>query len=236
MKTITFKDLGINKHLLKNDAPKTHIPKKTENKDNDGRQVLRGKSVKRNTKNIYRRAFSESSLLDILEHDLEEGYSYHCLTGGDIDALSFLKVIVRQQSLKYCLLSTWCMAMEDVGQIKEWIDSGVIERMDCYCGEIFPGSYPLEYKELSAIANKSGGRVCIFRNHSKVFAGTGKKFAFGIASSANINTNPRTENTVVTIDRELFKFYKSYFDGIVSFTKDSNKWTPWEAKHARKTK
>ena len=45
----------------------------------------------------------------------------------------------------------------------------------------------------------------------------GPKFAFGIQTSANINTNPRTENGCITIDRELYEFYKAYFDGIKSF-------------------
>ena len=61
------------------------------------------------------------------------------------------------------------------------------------------------------------GRFALFRNHSKVYAGTGPLFSFGIQSSANINTNPRTENTCVTIDRGLFEFYKAYYDGIKSF-------------------
>lgn len=58
------------------------------------------------------------------------------------------------------------------------------------------------------------GRVVSFKNHSKIFAGVGEKFAFVIESSANINTNPRTEQGVITISRDLFEFYKQYFDGI----------------------
>lgn len=54
---------------------------------------------------------------------------------------------------------------------------------------------------------------------TKIMAGTGDKFAFVIESSANINTNPRTENTVVTIDEGLYRFHKDYFDGIVSIEK-----------------
>lgn len=62
-------------------------------------------------------------------------------------------------------------------------------------------------------------RLCVFRNHSKIYAGEGDKFAFAIETSANINTNPRTEQGVVTIDRGLYEFYKAYFDGIESFEK-----------------
>lgn len=62
-----------------------------------------------------------------------------------------------------------------------------------------------------------GGRVAFFRNHSKIYAGIGPKFAFGIETSANVNTNPRTENGCITISEEIYRFYKEYFDGITSF-------------------
>jgi hypothetical protein len=86
-----------------------------------------------------------------------------------------------------------------------------------YLGEIFPGTYKLEYALLKPIIEKYGGRVAIFKNHSKIFAGYGNKYAFGIETSANINTNPRTENGCITIGKEIYEFYKSYFDGIISF-------------------
>ena len=57
----------------------------------------------------------------------------------------------------------------------------------------------------------------MFRNHSKIFAGIGQKFAFGIQTSANINTNPRTENGCIQIGSDIYNFYKDYYDGIVSF-------------------
>lgn len=57
----------------------------------------------------------------------------------------------------------------------------------------------------------------MFRNHSKIFAGVGEKFAFGIETSANVNTNPRTENGCITISNEIYEFYKDYFDKIESF-------------------
>lgn len=182
--------------------------------------------MRRKTKDIYRRAFSELSLMEILG-PLKKDTSYHVMTAGNIDALSFLKHILKEQPLKYCLFSTWCMAMDDIAQFDEWLTAGRIGRLDGYCGEIFPGTYAKEYAALKPIIEKRGGRVAVFRNHSKVFAGLGQKYAFGIASSANINTNPRTENTVITTSAEAFNFYKDYFDGIKSYTKDFTDWRKW---------
>lgn len=101
-------------------------------------------------------------------------------------------------------------------------------RMDAYVGEIFPGSYSKEHVELKKIIEETGGRVCVFRNHAKIFAGRAAEYDFVIESSANINTNPRSENTVITIDKGLYEFYKSFYDGINSFTKDPEGWRPYE--------
>ncbi len=76
------------------------------------------------------------------------------------------------------------------------------------------------WKKLNEVFNKyQCGRIAVFKNHSKIYAGYGNKFHFGIETSANINTNPRTENGCITISEELFHFYKDYFDKIVSFVK-----------------
>lgn len=165
---------------------------------------------------LYRRAYSETQLLDVVDFSYKEGHSYHFITGGDVDSLSFLKTVLRQQDLDYLLFSTWCMAAEDIRQIDEWISEGRIRRMDAYVGEIFPTTYKVEWAMLKDMMQRHGcGRLVAFRNHSKIFAGYGR-FPFVIESSANINTNPRTENACITIDKGLFEFMKEYFDGINS--------------------
>lgn len=173
--------------------------------------------LEREMRTIYRRAYSETQLLDVTPREFKEGYSYNFLTGGDVDALSYLKVILRQQNLKYCLFSTWCMACDDILQFKEWLEVGKIKKLDAYVGEIFPKSYSQEWDALKKVIPAYGGRIGVFMNHSKIFAGVGNKFAFGIQTSANINTNPRTENANITIGKEIFEFYKDYFDKIESF-------------------
>lgn len=183
--------------------------------------------LKRETVHLYRRAFSESKLFDIIDRDFTPGATYHCISGGDIDSLSYVKHIIRQQDLNYLLLSTWCMANDDVLQLREWVEAGKIKRLDAYCGEIFPGSYSVQHEGLKKVVDLCSGRVAIFRNHAKVYAGTGDKFSFGIESSANINTNPRTENTTITVSQDIFEFYKDFFDKIRSFNRDYDNWKIW---------
>jgi hypothetical protein len=184
----------------------------------------KARSVITRTKQFYRRFVSERSLEERLDWQFEDGAAYHVISGGDIDSLSFLKMALRQQRVKYLILSTWCMAMQDVEEIERYISLGRIGRLDSYVGEIFKASYFNEWERLNALHKRYGGRAAIFRNHAKVYAGFGGCFDFVIESSANINTNPRTEQTVITVDTKLARFYKEFFDGIKSFERNFDGW------------
>lgn len=127
----------------------------------------------------------------------------------------------------------WCMAMEDAQEIAGWVERGMIEHLDFYVGEIFKNGYRGVRDAIEKIARSTGGRVARFRNHSKVMAGFGEHFGFTIESSANINTNPRTEQTVITVDDDLALFYKEFFDGINSFDAGFEDWTPYQITGAR---
>lgn len=190
-------------------------------------EVIQARAIKRMDKIYARRAWGEKSLAGILGPELEPGATYHVMSGGDIDSLSYLMHIIGQQKLDYCLFSTWCMAMPDVLQFGRWLEDGMIKRLDAYVGEIFINSYPECWGTLCEILKKYNGRVCVFRNHAKIFAGTGPKYDFSIESSANINTNPRTENATISISSEMFHFYKDFFDGITSFDRTFDEWEKW---------
>ena len=185
------------------------------------------RSTKTLDRHQMRRATSEKALEEALDWNWEPGAAYHVISGGDIDALSFLKMALRQQPLDYLAFSTWCMAVADIAELERYMALGRIGRVDSYVGEIFKGSYASEYSRLVALHKAHGGRVCIFRNHSKVFVGFGPAFAFVVETSANINTNPRAENFVITINADLARFYKGYFDGITSFERNFDDWKPF---------
>ena len=174
------------------------------------------------------RLLSEESAAEVLPWHFEDGASYHCISFGDVDSLTYLRHIVRQQPLEYLLLSTWCMAAEDARELADWVERGFVGRVDFYVGEIFKGGYRGVKEMLQDIADGCGGRVARFRNHSKVMAGFGDRFAFAIESSANVNTNPRCEQTVITIDRGLAEFYKDFYDGINDFDGLYKDWKPYQ--------
>lgn len=169
---------------------------------------------------LWRKASSEKALEEEINWHFREGDCYHCFSFGDVDSFSFFKMVLRQQHIRYAAISTWCMAGEDVSDLRRWHERGLIDRVDFFVGEIFQRSYPDVYAAVREFIAECGGRLVIFRNHSKVMAIAGERFDCLIESSANINTNPRSENTVVTVDRELTAKYIQLFSEIVPFNRD----------------
>lgn len=176
---------------------------------------------RRGARHISRKCKSEKSLEESIPWHFEEGDCFHCFSFGDVDSLTFFKMVLRQQHVHYLALSTWCMAGEDVKDLRQWHEQGLLDRVDFYFGEIFQGSYAEIYADALAFTRECGGRVVIFRNHSKIMAIHGERFDCLIESSANVNTNPRSENTVVTVDKDLTRDYIELLNGINSFNKDS---------------
>jgi hypothetical protein len=187
------------------------------------------RAVKTKNRTELRRAKSEAHLFENLPPPLDLGASYHVISQGDVDSISFLARILAEAPMEYVILSTWCMALPDVEQIAGWLESGRIGRLDAYGGEIFPNQYPDVHRRFCDVLRAHSGRVGIFRNHAKVYAGTGEAFSFAIESSANVNTNPRTENTVVSFGSDIFEFYKAFYDGIKSFNRDFDDWKAWRS-------
>lgn len=205
--------------LPKREEPKAEELKEPEEPENlnADKSVQVKKTVNRHA---MRRVLSELALEKELPWHFEQGVSYHCISFGDVDALTYLRCIVKQQRLKYCLLSTWCMASEDIREIRSWLEQGFIGRVDFYIGEIFRASYYKQYEELTALCKTLGGRVCMFRNHAKIMVALGERFDAVIESSANVNQNPRSEQSVITVSSELAVWYKNFFDGIKSFERN----------------
>lgn len=179
-------------------------------------------------RHVMRRVTSELALEKELPWHFEQGVSYHCISFGDVDALTYLRCIVKQQKLKYALVSTWCMASTDIAEIRNWIQRGYIGRCDFYVGEIFKASYYKQYEELNELCRELGGRVAICRNHAKIIVVFGERFDAVVESSANVNTNPRIEQAVITVDSDLAEWYKKFFDSIISFERNFDDVQPWQ--------
>ena len=194
----------------------------------DAHQIRSAKMIKTIPYHKMIRMISDKNIDDLLPWHFETGAAYHCLSYGGIDTYSYLKFILKQQRLKYCLISSWLISPSDADAIKERVEAGDIEKIDFYVGDIFKGGYRGAYDKTLETAQLCNGRVAIFHNHCKLIVGFGEKFDFAIESSTNLNVNLRLEQTTIYINRELALWYKEYFDEIHAFNRDFDNWTPWK--------
>lgn len=167
-----------------------------------------------------RRVLSEAAVEKELPWHFEDGVSYHVLSWGDVDALTYLRLIVKQQHIKYSMLSTWAMATVDAEEIGLWLNKGYIDRIDFYIGEINGTEKAQVLSILYNIGKKHNCKVVMLRNHSKIIVAFGDLFDVVVESSANINTNPRIEQAVITRNSELAYFYKNIFDTFSAYNLD----------------
>lgn len=199
-------------------------------------QAAEAEGAKRRTVQVFKtmttakkmRLLSEAQLDEVAQWNFAPGESYHFISFGDVDALSYLRLIARQQNIRYLCLATWCIAKEDLIEIEDWVKRGIIGRIDFYVGEFTMRRGRGVAAMLHDIAQATGGRVCRFFNHSKVMVVFGERFDCVVEGSANVNTNPRCENVCVTVDSDLARFYKRAYDIELSFDASYSDWKPWE--------
>lgn len=179
------------------------------------------------SRRMARRAASDAHLAEILPLDIVPGDAWHVISQGDVDALSYLAHLLksgpsttsrsppgawRKPTLSNC--ATGCSPAP----------SGVSMPTSA---KYSPGNTPANTKHSAPqYAAQGGGRVCVTRNHAKLFLCRRGALAWVVESSANINTNPRMENTVITADYGLYQHHKTYLDGLRSFARDFDRWTP----------
>lgn len=175
------------------------------------------------------RLLSEKTLADSMDWHLAEGTSYHVLSYGDVDMLTFLRHIAREQRIEYVAIASWAIAQVDAEELDRWVERGIIGRVDYVVGDVFRTHmrYRVIKETLARTAARCGGRVLTCRTHMKVIAIFGERYDAVIESSANIETNPRAEQTCITVDAGLAAFYKEWMDALPNFDRNPEGWEPW---------
>lgn len=150
----------IRKRKVKAQVPKPKPLQREEEENNKPRQRLHRRKaalIEISARHAYRRAFSEVTLLDAMgKFSFDEGLAYHFITAGDVDAMSYLKAVLRAQDLDHLIVSTWVISGEDILELREWLADGKIKKLDMYVGEIFPTSYKVEWAMLEELFADGG--------------------------------------------------------------------------------
>ena len=170
-------------------------------------------SVRRRIGRVETRlANGTEALKAVLPSTIHVGESWHVITRGDVDMLSFIKHLLSgAEYLDFLLISTWRVSHGSLEELHRWLDTGIVDRFDLVIDPRFPRLGPTEYTVASQLTTDYGGRIVLARNHSKVALLRNARTKLVIETSANCNPNMRIEQTAVHHSPELFDFYADFF-------------------------
>lgn len=183
-----------------------------------------------NYRHIARTFMSEVALDEHLPWHLAPGDCYHCFSYGEIDQISYIRHLLKDQRAEYMMIATWAIDTAGVCDLFKWMDDGLIGRLDVWIGDYVRKRHDgKEYRNLLDGVTARGGKVCCFFNHAKIVVIFGERYDVVLESSANINWNPRSENAVITVSSELAEFYRDVFYKIHPHNKADipEGWEPW---------
>jgi len=115
----------------------------------------------------------------------------------------------------YC--STWTLSRPNAVELFELCDTARIGRVHFLTGLYFKRRETAVYTFLLKGIRARGGRYRAFRNHAKVLLLANGDAWLTVEGSANLTSNPRLEQYVVTNDRSLYEFHRAWMEE--AFTK-----------------
>lgn len=172
-------------------------------------------TLRRREARHHARATKRAEHLNDLIGPLLPGDSWHIISTGDIDSGSFLELLIaRHGPFEHAYISTWRIAREYINRLRAHLEAKRLGTFTAFTGDYFAARYPADYTALSNLADQYGGRVYRWQNHAKMFAlrNDTTNFCCVVETSANMTGNPRTEQTVIHIDENLYIFFRDWFE------------------------
>jgi len=163
----------------------------------------------------FERQHQQQSLLDVLKEPPASGESVHIVSDAKFDFWTWVPAMLiwigRTESL-YC--STWTLARSNAVELFEVWDAGTIGMVHFLTGTYFKRRETAVYALLLDGLRRRGGRFRAFQNHAKVLLldAPDRQTWLTIEGSANLTSNPRCEQYVITNNRGLWEFHRGWME------------------------
>lgn len=172
------------------------------------------RSLKIAAKTALARVDREAALTDIIDGPPEPGTSLHIISAAKWDFWTwipcFLRWIGGTEDL-YC--STWTASRPNVDELFELMNAGHVCRAHFLTGTYFKRREATVAANLIAgLQSRPGSRFVAFQNHAKVALLQNGDDWLSIEGSANLTSNPRLEQYVVTNSRDLYEFHRAWMN------------------------
>ena len=171
--------------------------------------------IRRNLKLKGLNQLQLKKLNEILPAIPAAGESWHVVSDGTFDFWKFVPHLVGLiDSADEFYGSTWTIARPNVIELLELFDSGRVRKISMLTGLYFKRRETAVYATLLSGLLQRGQRYRAFKNHAKIILLAGSGQSLVVEGSAKFTANPRLEQFVITNDRPLYDFHRSWMEGM----------------------
>lgn len=165
-------------------------------------------------RSIHRKA----NLRDVLESLPRPGETYHVLSCNKFDAWTWVPVTVELMggTTDELYINTWIINHHHVRELAGLLRENRISRTRMMTGLLFKTREPAAYALLVEELARHDGRYLAVPSHAKVtlLANWATDDYIVLEASANMSTNDKVEQTVMTNDRDLYLWYRDWFENV----------------------
>lgn len=144
------------------------------------------------------------------------GETIHCISNSRFDFWSFIPSVIGylDNYTTKLYISTWTTNNRNTQGLIELYDQGKIGAIQFVVGNYFKVREAPVYNYLATKLMERKQLLISGEHHLKVLLLQNQENYIVVESSANLTSNPRTEQFTYNNDRDLFHFYKSWFDSL----------------------
>lgn len=142
--------------------------------------------------------------------------SLHIVSNGTFDYFTIIPHIIKLSNgfVTDFYFSTWTMSRENVIQIIDLYDRGLLKNVNALTGEYFRTRESKVFSILDESLTHRKQRLFANKNHAKVTLLQINEDYFVIEGSANFTANPRIEQFILSNSKDLFNFHKAWMNEI----------------------
>ncbi len=142
----------------------------------------------------------------------------HLISNGTYDYFTFIPVLINFIGYSDEFYgSTWTLNRNNCVEMFKLYDCGLIKNIHMFTGTYFKRRESAVYATLLQGIQERKQHYKCFENHAKIvlLCNHNSGDYFVVEGSANFTANPRTEQYVITNNKELFYFHKKWMDKIL---------------------
>jgi hypothetical protein len=181
--------------------------------------VAERKIERRATRRQFLNQLAVSNAAEALERLPDAGESFHGIMAGNFHAFAFLPAIIRLAGCQAADVHIATLGFNQVNTLElfDLLDKGDVRKCSFIFSCYFRSAEPEVTAALVAGLLARGQRVAVVRNHAKIIAAEmvdGRYFVW--ESSANMRSCRNCESYVLTQDRELLLFHRTWMREFLS--------------------